>query len=90
MSLSENGPVFSCDVLSAAPALEKIVVWSQAHRNIGGATALQSVSAVLRDGGLKKLEGVEMMECFVRDDNFIQFLNALEQSDSLAYTLSSV
>lgn len=83
VSLEENGPVFSCDVLWAAPSLEKIVVWSRVHGNISGATALQSVSAVLRDGGLNNLEGVEMMDCFVRDEDYVQFLNALEKSYSL-------
>ena len=80
MLLEEEKGAFSSKVLEAVPALELISIGCLDETMLGG-PALQSIGAVLRHGALQNLREVSLTSCFVKYDDFCQFIDVLEQSD---------
>lgn len=65
--LENDGGVFSCNVLEAAPALAKLSVTSD-FPILLGAAALQYITAALHHGALQNLQTLSLWNCTVGDD----------------------
>ena len=73
--IEDFGPVFSPNVLEAAPALLRIEV-ECGNSTIGGA-ALQAISAALRVGALQNLQVLKIKGCHCIDGEVRDFMDAL-------------
>jgi hypothetical protein len=78
----DDGAVFSWNVLEAAPAVTEIMIASDVNipNNPHGGTVLQSISAVLRHGAMRNLEGFGLWNCTVDEEDVRDFMDALEKS----------
>ena len=77
----DDGPVFSWDVLEAAPALIEIVICSKTNeQSLLGGAALQSIAAALRHSALGNLQELVTSSCIVGDADVKDVMDVLEGS----------
>ena len=76
-------------MLQAAPAIERIMINSDANVALGGAV-LQSISAALHHGASRNLDGFESYGCTVEEEDVKDFMDVLEKSETFALFLGTL